>query len=227
MKLCKKCGEKLEKDAGFCSKCGAKQVSDAPKTADDKALDSKDTRKTKKKQILDTGISLRQFFHRIMKEEYTKETEENIKSFLEAKKMLELLPVAKNTRKKLYELSQKWEQVKAKADADEISINKVGKLKKSIDADMDVELDKFEKAVEDLREKEERKKEGKKRFNDFNAKKQRIYEKLKDASPNDGSCDDKDCGYNNCLTLAMKIAAGKDSLDSCSYIDDDDDDDDD
>jgi ribosomal protein L40E len=40
MKLCKKCGEKLEKDAGFCSKCGAKQVSDAPKTADDKALDS-------------------------------------------------------------------------------------------------------------------------------------------------------------------------------------------
>jgi ArsR family metal-binding transcriptional regulator len=54
-------------------------------------------------------------------------------------------------------------------------------------------------------------------FENFNTKKQEVYKQLKEASPNDGSCDDKDCGHNNCLALAMKIAAGHDCLDSCPY----------
>jgi predicted GTPase len=71
------------------------------------------------------------------------------------------------------------------------------------------------------------KKAGKEKFNEFNNKKQEIYELLKESSPNEGSCDDKDCGYNNCLALAMRIAAGKDEFDLCPYIENDEDDTDD
>jgi hypothetical protein len=240
MKLCKKCGEELEDTAKFCSKCGGPQTAEtkeAANTSDDTAAAKKASGKVKKPSTelvlwqppspgkpvaFDNNIAVRQFFREAGKEKYTKQTAENVKNFLEAKKIGDLFPIAIIMLKELNLLYRQWEQAKKELEDDTMSFDKLGKLQKKLRAGEDKLLTQFEKAIEDLNEKEERKKEGKKKFNNFNEKKQRIYERLRESSPNDGSCDDKDCGYNNCLTLAMKIAADKDDFDSCPYVENDD-----
>jgi ArsR family metal-binding transcriptional regulator len=235
LKLCKKCGEELEDTAKFCGKCGKPQTDDEKETAavsndEDfakvvpKKAKKPSTGETEEKQeAFDANISIRQYFREIGKKEYTEKTAKSVQAFLEAKKIDKLFSDAVILLKELNSLYQRLKRAQTNVETEKISISEMKKIQKALKSKEETLLDQFDKKIEELNEKEERKKAGKKKFNEFNEKKQKIYVQLKEASPNDGSCDDKDCGYNNCLTLAMKIAAGKDDFDSCPYIENDDD----
>jgi ArsR family metal-binding transcriptional regulator len=239
MKLCKKCGEELEDNAKFCGKCGEPQTDDKKETlavpgdgasvkAAPKKVKKPSAGKTAKKQEdFDADISIRQYFYEAGKKKYTEKSAKGVQAFLKSKKIDKLFSDAVILLKELNSLYDQLKKAQTNVETDKISISEMKKIQKSLKSKGDRLLDQFDKKIEELNEKEERKKEGKKKFNDFNEKKQKIYEQLKEASPNNGSCDDKDCGYNNCLTLAMKIASGKDNFDSCPFIENDDEDDED
>jgi ArsR family metal-binding transcriptional regulator len=236
MRFCKNCGNELEDNDKFCGKCGEPQTDDekeisvfhgdsvSVEAAPQKVKKPPAGKTAEKQEAFDADISIRQYFRETGKKEYTEKTAKSVQAFLEAKKIDKLFSDAVILIKELNSLYEQLKNAQRGVETDKISISEMKKIQKSLKSKGDRLLDQFDKKIEELNEKEERKKEGKKKFNDFNEKKQKIYEQLKEASPNNGSCDDKDCGYNNCLTLAMKIASGKDDFDSCPYIENDDDD---
>jgi hypothetical protein len=214
MKLCRYCAEKLEDDAKYCSKCGKSQVVQQIET--EKTI-SKTSAPEFKKLDFDS-MTPREYFRETAKRGvWTKKNAKELKAFLDKKGMdQKLYPEAEKTIKGMSDLYAEY-QKKVSEDRPIEEMQKYLLGMKSKENEM---YNNFKKAIKIAQEKEEKRQEGKQKFNGFNEKKDAVYKILKNASPNDGSCDDKDCGYNNCYALAMKIAAKKEDYDSCPYVDD-------
>jgi ArsR family metal-binding transcriptional regulator len=214
MIYCFKCGETLEEGAKFCSKCGSPQSGQQIET--NKNTSKKSTSKFKKLDF--AGMTPREYFREAAKRgAWTEKNAEELSAFLVKKNINQkLYPKAEKALKEMSDLYTEYQ----KRISEDRPFEEMQKYLREMKSNANEVYTDFEKTIETVLEKEKAKQEGKQKFNDFNEKKREVYEKLKTVSPNNGSCDDKDCGYNNCYALAMKIAAGKEDYDSCPHIDD-------
>jgi hypothetical protein len=202
MKECVICGEKLEDDAKFCSKCGGKQTPE-------KSVPKKPS--GKKPSDMEQ-LTLRQYFREAAKwDALTEKRKEIFYTFLGNKGVdKSQFPKAE---KILCEIMAIYALYNKEKESDK-PLKKLQTTVKKMKAKTGELLDDFETVVK-------KKAEGKQKFNTFNDKKAEIYTRLKEVSENDGSCDDKECGCNNCYQFAMKVAAGKDDINDCPFIDED------
>jgi len=204
MKTCVSCGEELEDSAKFCSRCGKPQTEKKPPS-----------KEAIQRKTLDLdNLSLRQYFREAASswKSLTEARKTKLAAFLKKKDIGKgLLPKAEKT---LLEMMALYTEYVKDKQADK-PFKEIQKSLKAMQTEFNELLGQFEKAVETAKEKKAKAQQGKTNREAFQEKARNIYEKLKEASENDGSCDDKGCGCNNCYQFALKVAAGKEEISLC------------